>query len=154
MPQGTKHLIRCRCVLPQFKNLPEPPQHQFVVFSVIEDDDKIRPKFVQCNNCGIIHKIIDVCKSEITPREDMGALVTIDNIKVSMPANLVGILETNYADLPTWEAAQFIYDNKRWGEFVVLAADTESGTRQGKYLQILGENLFKVNAFSREEYAR
>jgi hypothetical protein len=140
--------------MPQFKNLPEPPPHQFVVFSIMGDDDKLIVKYAQCNNCGRIHKVIDVCKSEVTGREAFSSVMTIDDVKASLPANLANILDVNGADLPTWEAAQFIYENKRWGEFVVLATDVEEGTRQGKYVQILGENLFKVNAFSREEYAR
>ena len=154
MSTGLKHLIRCRCVMPQFKNLHEPPVHQFIVFSVLDDDDKLVPKFNQCNNCGLVHKVVDVCRSEITTRENMGSVLTIDDIKPSLAPNLIGILENNVADLTTWEHAQFIFENKRWGEFVVLSTDVESGTRQGKYLQVLGENLFKVNTFSREEYAR
>lgn len=148
---GLKHLIKCRCVMPQFKNIPEPPQHQFVVFSVMNDNE-LNHKFAQCNNCGLIHKVVDVCKSEITPRDDMVSIMTIDDIKLGLPVNLTGILEKYGADLATWEHAQFIYENKKWGEFVVLSSDVESGTRQGKYLQILGENLYKVNTFSRKEF--
>ena len=152
MPTGIKHLIRCRCVMPQFKQLHEPPVHQFVVFSVIDDDDKLTVKFSQCNNCGVIHKITDVCKSElIQARESMGSLLTIDDVKVGLPQNLVVILEGNGADLPTWEAARFILENKQWGNYTVLNTDSDSGIRQGKYLQIIGENLFKVNTFAREE---
>lgn len=155
MPTGVKHLIRCRCVMPQFKALPEPPQHQFVVFSVIDDSDRAQVKFAQCNNCGVIHKVTDVCKSEVmTNREDMGSIVTINDIKMGLPGNLINILESSDVDLPTWEFASFIYENKRWGEFVVLTTDSENGTRQGKYVQILGESMFKVSSFSREEYAR
>ncbi len=138
--------------MPQFKNLVNPPAHQFVVFSVINDDDRVQVKFAQCNNCGVIHKVIDVCKSEIlSSKEDMGSMLKIDDIKPGLPPNLSKILEINDADLPTWEAANFICENKQWGNFVVLTSDVEHGTRHGKYVQILGENLFKVNTFSREE---
>lgn len=155
MPTGTKHLIRCRCVMPQFKQLHEPPVHQFIVFSIINDDDTFQVKFAQCNNCGVIHKIIDACKSEIIQsRETMGSLIRIEDIKPSLPANLVSILENNSADLPTWEAAAFIFENKQWGNYTVLSTDSDSGVRQGKYLQILGENLFKVNTFIREEIVK
>ena len=78
----------------------------------------------------------------------------IEDIKLGLPQNLANILETNSADLATWELANFIYENKKWGELVVLTADTDSGTRHGKYVQIIGENLFKVNVFSREEYVK
>jgi hypothetical protein len=137
--------------LPQFKHQDNAPQHQFVVFSVIEDDGTFRVHFAQCNNCGIVHKVIDVCKSKIVPKEEMGSLPTIDDIKVSLPSTLANLLEQNNVDLPTWEMAQFILENKQWGNFVVLSTDKEDGLRQGKYVRILGENTFKVETFVCEE---
>lgn len=155
MPTGVKHLIKCRCVLPQFKSLHEPPTHQFVVFSVVDDADRVTNKFAQCNNCGVIHKVIDICKSEIlSNKEDMSSILSIDDLKSGLPANLAKILEMNNSDLPSWEACSFIMENKKWGNFVVLTTDFENGTRQGKYVQILGENLFKVNTFTREEFIK
>jgi hypothetical protein len=148
------HLVTCRCVLPQFKRASSPPQHQFVVFSVIDDDGSARVKFAQCNSCGIVHKVTDICKSEVVPRESMGSLVTIDDIKASMSQQLTGILEAAGVDLPTWEYAQFICENKLWGLFVVLTTDIADNTRQGKYVRILGENLFKVEVFTRDEVVK
>lgn len=151
MAQGLKHLVTCRCVLPQFKRMDNAPAHQFVVFSVINDDGTLQPKFAQCNNCGIVHKVTDLCRSEVVPRESMGSLVTIDDIKTGLPPQLASILDVNQADLATWEMAQFILENKQWGNFVVLSTDEVDGLRQGKYVRILGENMFKVESFSREE---
>lgn len=154
-PSGLKHLIQCRCILPQFKRLKNPPRHQFITFSVIGDDNVAIPKFVQCNNCGIIHKVTDVGRSEIVSgREFMSSIMSIDEIKASLPEKLAGVMETNNCDLPTWEAVKFIIENQRWGEFVVLSSDEEDGTRQGKYVTILGETLFKVDSFTREEVVR
>lgn len=151
MPSGLKHLITCRCVLPQFKQRPNPPPHQFTVFSIVDDNDVVRVRFEQCNNCGIIHKVIDVCKSEIVSREAMNSLQTIDDIKSCMNPRLANLLEANNVDLATWQAAQFIVENRRWGEFVVLSSDEQEGMRQGKYLMIIGENMFKVDTFTRDE---
>jgi hypothetical protein len=61
------------------------------------------------------------------------------------------ILRNNNADLPTWQATQYIYENKRWGEFAVLSTDSEGDSRQGKYVRVLGEQLFKVEAYVRDE---
>ena len=155
MPIGQKHLVKCRCVLPQFKHVPEPPQHQFVVFSVIDDNEIVKPKFVQCNNCGIIHKVTDICKSDIIQgRESMGSIRSIDDIKPAIPQALANILDANNADVPSWEMAEFILETEQWGLFVVLSVDTEGGTKQGKYVRILGKNMFKVDTFMIEEYAR
>ena len=64
---GQKHLIKCRCVLPQFKKLDNPPVHKFVVFSALNEEGNVVTKYAQCNNCGVIHKVTDLCTSEIIP---------------------------------------------------------------------------------------
>lgn len=154
MTRGQRHLLKCRCVLPQHKNLSNPLSHQFIVFSVVNDDDTVKVKFAQCNNCGIIHKVTDICTSEILPgKEAMSSIVKIEEVKLSLPPNLVDILERNNCDLPAWEQAQFILENKQWGNFLILAQEEESGTKQGKYVRIMSETFFKVESFSREEVA-
>ncbi|MFA6050912.1 MAG: hypothetical protein WC761_07030 [Candidatus Paceibacterota bacterium] len=136
----------------QLKHLSEPPRHHFIVFSVVDDSDVVIPKFAQCNNCGLIHKVTDICKSEIVRgRESMTSIASVDDIRLGMPKALGDLLEGNNADLPTWEAAQFILENKFWGDFVVLTTDHSGGARQGKYVRILSESMFKVDTFFREE---
>jgi len=150
--RGQKHLLKCRCVLPQFKDLNNPPVHQFVVFSQIDDEDNVVVKFTQCNNCGLIHKVKDLCTSEIlSGKENMSSIINLEDIKLSLPSALVSILERNNCDISTWEQAQFILENKQWGNFVTLAQEEESGTRQGKYLRIMSETFFKIETFTREE---
>jgi hypothetical protein len=125
-----------------------------VVFSVVKDDDTVVSKYAQCNNCGLVHKVTDICRSEIMAgKESMGSIVKIEDIKGSLPPNLADILERSSADLATWEQAQFVLENKQWGSFVVLAQEEESGTKQGKYVRIMSETFFKVETFSREELA-
>jgi hypothetical protein len=138
--------------LQQFKRLTNAPVHRFVVFSIISDDNEVIPKFVQCNNCGVIHKVTDIGKSEIiSSKEHMSSIITLEEIKSSIPEKLAAVLESNNCDLPTWEAAAFIIENKQWGNFVVLSSDEEGGTRQGKYVKIISESLLKVESFTREE---
>lgn len=150
--RGQRHLIKCRCVLQQFKARIDPPPHQFMVFSVIDDNDQVIVKYAQCNNCGIIHRVEDICSSSIViGREEMNSIIGIDDIKVSLPPNLVNILERNNVDITGWEMAQFILENKRWGEIVLLASEDDSGTKQGKYVRIMSETFFKVEGFSRDD---
>lgn len=152
--KGQRHLVSCRCVLPQFKGLADPPKHQFLVFSIIDKEDNVIPKHVQCNNCGLIHKVIDVCRSNIMAgKEAMSSIIGVEEIRASLPPNLVNILERNNVDITCWEQAQFILENKLWGEFVVLAAEEDSGSRHGKYVRIMSETFFKVENFSRDEDA-
>ena len=151
--RGHKHLIKCRCVLPQFKGRTDAVPHQFVVFSTLDDNDVPIKKYCQCNNCGVIHKVTDVCKSEImSGKESMSSMVNISDIKPSLPQNLIDILERSGSDLPTWEHAQFVIENKRWGDVVVLAQEEESGIKQIKYVRIMSETFFKVENFNREEF--
>lgn len=152
MLRGQRHLINCRCVLPQFKNKKDPPVHKFVVFSTIDEADSVIPKFSQCNNCGIIHKVVDICKSDIlSGKENMSSIVTLEDIKSSLPSNLKDILERHNVDMSTWEQAQFIIENKMWGDFVVLAQDEDSGTKQGKYVRIMSDSFFKIESFMRQD---
>lgn len=154
MKTGQKHLIKCRCILPQFKKLNDPPAHQFLVFSVINEDQSVEPKFSQCNNCGIIHKVIDICKSEILQgKESLKSIINLEDIKVNLSEKLVAVLERYEIDQPTYEQVLFIVQNKQWGDFVVLSSEIENGVRHGKYLIILGESLFRIESFSKEEYA-
>lgn len=150
--KGYRHLVKCRCVLPQFKGRPDPPQHHFMVFSTLDDDDQPKVKYAQCNNCGVIHRVTDICRSDILAgREAMGSITTIDDIKSSLPPNLVNILERNAVDISVWEQAQFILENKRWGEFVILAQEEDAGVKQGKYVRLMSETFFKVETFTRED---
>lgn len=150
MSKGQKHLIKCRCVLPQYKKLKEPPPHKFIVFSVINDDNSVIQKYNQCNNCGIIHKIVDICTSEIIKsKENMNSILKIDDIKPSLHSNFVNVLESNHADLPTWEAVQHAIESKSWGEIIVLTSEIEGNEIYGKYIRVLGDTLCKVESFNR-----
>lgn len=153
--KGQKHLVACRCILPQFKNRQNPPRHQFAVFSSIDDKDNVIIKYAQCNNCGLIHKIIDICKSEIMQgKEAMSSIVSIEDIKLTLPANLSSILERNNSDLPTWEQALSIIENKEWGNFILLAQEEDGNKKQIKYVRIMSETFFKIENFIREEVAQ
>ena len=156
MSTGQKHLVRCRCVLPQFKHLRNPPAHQFLVFSVINDDNTVKIKYSQCTNCGIVHKVNEINRSEIVSgKEAMSSILTVSDIKSSLPEQLCVILENNAVDdVSTWEAVQHIYENKQWGNFVVMTSDTDGSLKQGKYVRILGEKLFKVETYTRDEVIR
>lgn len=143
-----KHTIKCRCCLQQFKNLKNPPQHEFIVFSSLDNENNVKEKFAQCNNCGIIHKVIAICTSEILNKEEAFTIRTIDDIKLSLPDKLVNTLEKHLADLSTYEAVEYIIQNELWGDRIILTKDDIDNIIQVKYLVILGNNLFKIDTFS------
>lgn len=147
---GIKHLIECHCVLPQFREKKDPVFHKFVVFSVIDDEDKVIPKIVNCNNCGVSHNVIDLCKSEILLKENLSSPLTLQDIKFSLPDKVVTLLENYNVDLPTWENVKFIFDTKSWGQFVLLTSEDLEEKIEGKMLMIYGEEIYKIEPFSRE----
>ncbi len=154
--QGVKHLVKCVCVLPQLSKQADPPSHEFKVFSVLDDSgaDGFEPSFVQCDNCGVVHKVVDVCASNILRgREEMSSVVTIDDVKHSVPSNFATVLEQNRADLPTWQQLAWILEEKKWGSTVVLTSEYIDNTRQGKIMTVLGETIFKVSSFTSEMVA-
>ena len=140
-------MVECQCVLPQYKKSSNPVYHKFVVFSVIEED-KVKVSFAQCNNCGVVHKIVDLCKSEIlNGKENLNSLETIEDIKLSIPADLSTVLENYSCDISNWQHAKFIYENRKWGENIVLVREELESEIQGKFLTIVSHDRFKIETF-------
>lgn len=152
---GIKHLIKCVCVLPQLSKQNDPPAHEFVVFSTFDDEiGDFDTSFAQCSNCGVVHKIVDLCKSTIMKgRDELNSVVTIDDVKNSLSEKLIAVLEQHKADLPSWQNAAWIVENCLWGSTVTLSSEYIDGVKQGKSIVILGESLYKVTTFTLETFA-
>ena len=148
---GIKHLVQCHCVLPTLRKLPNPVYHSFVVFSVLDDGGEVIPKDAECTNCGVIHKVVDLCKSEITTKEKSSAIISVKDISLMIPSELRNVLATYDCDVATWEQAHFIYSNQKWGERVVLTKQTEDGEVKGKMLTFEGPLKFKIETFDMVE---
>ena len=149
MSEGVKHLIECHCILPQYRNKKERKFHKFIVFSIVDDSNTVIPKFSQCNNCGVVHKVYDLCKSEImTGKEEIKAVTSIDDIKLLIPSSISNVLENYQVDLPTWEHAKWILDNKKWGSFIVLEKETIKDEIQGKMLLINDKDNLSIETFT------
>ena len=139
-------------MLPQFRKSSEPVFHKFVCFSVIDEDDDLVQKFCECNNCGVIHKIIDTCRSEIVHNsEDNISIMSIDDIKISLTPDLISILNSHKCDISVWENVKFILDNDIWNESVVIARDKMGDSTQVKILTIKSENKIKIETHVRKD---
>ncbi len=145
---GQQHLIQCHCVLPQFRGRKNPVFHKFVVFSVIDDSDTVVPKFVQCNNCAVVHKVYDICKSEIVPgKDEIRNTTKIEDFKFSIPNDLINLL-TNYScEIYIWENVHFILTNELWGSNVVLTRETINDEVSGKILTFKSARQFSVDSY-------
>ena len=155
MKIAARHLIQCHCILPQYRKRTNPVFHKFVVFSII-DNDKVEEKIAQCPNCNVvlcithrvfalIHNIVDLCKSEIVEgKDETSSIVGIDDLKISLPEKLINILESYSVDLPTWEHASFILEEKMWNERIKLASDETNEKSISKFLLFLAADSFKI----------
>ena len=113
--QGYKHLIECHCVLPQFRENPKPIYHKFTVFSVIDDSDTVIPCLAQCNNCATVHKVLDICKSEIVAGKDESrAIEKKEDVALSLPTSLVELFSNYDLELADYQMARFVIENDVW----------------------------------------
>lgn len=144
---GTKHLVQCHCVLPQYRKMPEPVFHKFVVYSRYDENMKIKDRLARCNNCDAVHRVIDLCKSEIvTNIEDTDVIIDEDEIKLGLPEKVVKILEKNNSDMATYEAIDHIIEVEDWGSEVVISRQTQGEKINLKILTIKGEEKFRLKS--------
>lgn len=143
-----KHLIECKCTLPQFREKDIQIQHKFVVFSVIKDDGGIVPSYAECNNCGSIHKVLEVGISKRLPKETIAALPRKSEVGSMIPEPVRVLLESYRCELPTWQEAAFIYSNELWGRPVILSKETDEDLVVGKYIIIFSREAYKVETYT------
>lgn len=145
---GQKHAIKCRCILPQFKKRKDPIFHEFVVFSTCDDDENFNETFVQCNNCGIVHKVYDFCKSEIIDsKESLRSVQTIDDISISLDQDIVQLLESSNADLATYQELSFTIENQIYDKKILLEKENVDDYVVGKFVTLLKNGRLKVEPF-------
>ena len=149
---GSKHLIQCHCILPQFRNMNNPLFHKFVVYSKVDDNEDIIPRLVSCNNCGVTHKIVDFCKSEVVyGSEDAVAVVSVEDIMSFLPDKIVKILDSHMCDIATWEQVADIFEEQAWGSVINISKQEAGNSTQIKTLTIRGSSEFKIDAHIRQD---
>lgn len=148
-------MIQCKCILKIFEGRNPTVFHKFIVFTELDDaTGDVIPSFAQCNNCGVIHKVIEIGQTVVVPKEDMRSLPTIEEIELDLPAKVSSLLKNNDCDLHVWQEARHIINNKMWGKFVVISKEkspTDKSLTLGKALVIHGESLFKIESFEQTD---
>lgn len=145
-----KHLVECNCILPQFRKMPIPPWHKFVVFSELEEETaEVKTSWVQCPNCDVVHRVYEIGLSEILKKDEMRSLPTREDIRMELPDKMCGLLDRHDCDLATWQEVQFIMRHKLWGRRVIIAKEHDGPRVIGKYVVILGPEVYKLENFER-----
>ena len=150
--EGIKHIVECRCILSQFRSWADPPLHKFIAFSIIDSEDNVTESLVKCNNCGITHKIMDLCKTQILEKSDDWQTVNKEDIRLSLNPGLREILDSYDVDLPTWQMAQWIVDNSRWGERMILSKKDYEDRIEGKILIFKELNQYRIETFLEDKH--
>ena len=149
---GSKHLIQCHCVLPQYRNLEVPVFHKFVAFSKIDESGNIIPKLSKCNNCGVIHKIVDFCKSELSYGiDDSFAISSAEDIRENLSERVCEILDHHKCDIATWEQVEDIFENQLWNSSVIISRQSVAGSTQVKCMIIRDKDKFKIETHLRQD---
>jgi len=101
---GIKHLLECHCTLQIFKGRDDHVYHKFPVYSKFDSAGRVIEKLVQCNNCKTIHKVYDICKSDIvrSGQDSLNGAVTIEDISCQLPIKINNILVRYNCDISTW----------------------------------------------------
>lgn len=151
MREYVKHLVQCKCILQQFKRMPSPPFHKFIVFSEIEESGKIVPSMAQCPNCGVVHKVEEVGVSTVLKKEDLSSVLKPEEIRDSLPEKVKNAISGYDLELHQLQEINFILENKAWGKSVILTKETGGNLVSGKYIQFLSDNIHRFGNFSRED---
>jgi len=126
------HLVECQCILPQYKNYGKPIFHKFPVFTLFKEENNMSDdsfavgnvieKYVKCNNCDCVHRVYDICKSELLKKSDdyVDLVTTLDDLKFSLTSELIDVLSKNNADISDFEKAAYLY-NKKVSDTIMLS---------------------------------
>ncbi len=144
---GIKHLIECHCTLKIYQKLEETIYHKFPVYSKYDKESgAIIPKIAQCNNCKTLHKVYDICKSEIVPggKDEDRTMLTKEDIIIQLPDKISNFLVSQNCDITIFEHVLDIIDSEIWNEHVILSREIIDDNLHVKILQIIGDNRFKI----------
>ena len=144
-----KHLVECQCVLNIFKNKTKAIYHKIPVFSLIDEEGNVKEKYIACNNCGIIHRVYEVCKSEIKwgHEDDKSMIPDKDDIKFNLEAQgyekIVSIFEQNDLEICDWEILEYSLDNGIECDIVLNRVESDNNVII-KIISISSDGKFKL----------
>ena len=150
--RGVKHLIQCHCVLPQFKDVRPILFHQFVVFSVVDGDDKVVERLAKCPNCDALHSVTEIGKSSIAVgRDGSSSVIDIEDIKCQLPTALVSVLDRHKVDDATYEQALFHVNTLNSEDPIVLSRERLDDKTSVKALWLRPDRSFRIETIVRQE---
>jgi len=143
---GVKHLIECHCTLKMYQGKEDHLFHKFPVYSLYDENKKIITKMAKCNNCETIHKVYDICKSEIVRggKDKNVAEISVDDIALMIDNKIANVLRTYSCDISVWEHVYDVIEKEAWEFPIILSREIIEGQYHVKILSIISDNKFKI----------
>ena len=107
------HVLECQCILPIYSKVEKPVFHQFIVFSKY-DNNSLEEKYVECNNCGVIHQVTNCNKSNILSDTTnyKSLVVNKEDLSYSLPSKYLDFLtKKEVEEIYIWEKINFLLEN-------------------------------------------
>jgi hypothetical protein len=121
------------------------------VFTIL-NDGICEKKLAQCNNCGQLHSVVDLCRSEfLSGKDETSAIPTEIDIGLSISSKLKSVLEVNKCDISLWEQAEFYEENEMWGSKIILSKERTDDSIQIKSLHFISKDKFKIKSDTFQE---
>ena len=143
---GIKHLIECHCTLKIYEGSDNHLYHKFPVYSKLDASGKIVEKMAQCNHCQTIHKVYDVCKSDIlrSGKDDHKTAISKEDISLQLSDKINNVLRRYDCDISTWEQILDYCENDFWDQKIILNREVVEGKYHVKVLTLISENKIKI----------
>jgi hypothetical protein len=143
---GIKHLIECHCTLKIYEGSDDHVYHKFPVYSKLDMSGKVIQKLIQCNHCQTIHKVYDICKSDIvrSGKDDHKTSIDREDIACQISDKISSLLRRYDCDISTWEQILDYCDNKYWNKKIVLNRELIEGKYHVKIMTLMSEEKVKI----------
>jgi hypothetical protein len=126
------------------------------VFS-LTDNETVKEKYVTCNNCDIVHRVYDICKSEIKwGKEGYKSLIyTKEDISFNLAnngkQNISDLLTINDVDIPDWELVDYLIEKNLEGHVVLSKKEIDNDVNY-KILYLLKDGKIKIKNELEQRY--
>jgi hypothetical protein len=143
---GIKHLIECHCTLKIYEGSDNHVYHKFPVYTQLDKDGKVIERLAQCNHCNTIHKIYDVCKSDIirSGKDDHNTALSKDDISYQLSDKINNVLRRYNCDISTWEQVLDYCEKEYWNQQIILNRELIEGKYHVKIMTLLSSEKIKI----------
>tara|TARA_R110000851_G_scaffold22029_3_gene65492 strand:+ start:208 stop:585 length:378 start_codon:yes stop_codon:yes gene_type:complete len=107
--------------------------------------NKVMPKYVNCNNCGVTHLVDELCKSKIQiGKEDITSIRSIEEIELSLPEKLTKFLKQYNPTIDVLEEIEDVFNNNLFPKGLVIKREIIDEKYNVKILNLISEKRYTI----------